>query len=463
MSNNNQHTEKPTRFRWIVAGLFFLVYTVASADRANLGVALPFIRKEFPMTNAEAGALLSVFLLAYALAQIPSGFASSRFGVRRIFSFSMIATSVFTGLMGTVNSVVGLKICRFALGLAEGPLPIGIAATINNWFPAKEKGTATGIFLAAVKFGPVLVPPICVAIVAVWGWREIFYFFAIPGILLSIVWYFVVANQPSESRFVNAQELAHITDESNNIITQAEDAKKRNFKRLDKFIRVTEVEPITTSKGLFHSWNVIGCSLGYSFQVGISMIMLSWIPTYLITVKNFSIMNMGFVAAAPWVGAIFGNLLGGILSDRVLGKRRKPGMMLSALATTGMMYALVNSPNDPTLYAALLFATGTLISIGYSSYMVYPMGLASKKVFPVASSIVNTGGQLGGAAAPFLVGLLLDSYGWSQVFICMAAASFISFLILFTIKEPIPATFAESDQDSPVEEEKLPNFAPSKG
>jgi len=434
--------EKPSRFRWVVAGLFFLVYTVASADRANLGVALPFIREEYPMTNAEAGALLSVFLLAYALAQIPSGFASSKYGVRKIFSFSMIATSVLTGLMGTVNSVIGLKICRFLLGIAEGPLPIGIAATINNWFPAKEKGTATGIFLAAVKFGPVLVPPLCVAIVAMWGWREIFYIFAIPGIILAVMWYFLVSNQPAESQFVNSKELSYITDETNNVITQQDKTDRRDFTKLDKFIRVAPIQAITSSKDLFRSWNVIGCSLGYSFQVGISMVLLSWIPTYLVSVKNFSIMNMGFVAAAPWVGAIFGNLLGGILSDRLLGKRRKPGMMLSALATAGMMYALINSPNDPLLYACLMFLTGTLISIGYSSYMVYPMGLASKKIFPVASSIVNTGGQLGGAAAPFLVGLLLDSYGWSQVFLGMAIASFVSFLFLLTIKEPVPATAA---------------------
>ncbi len=440
MSIQDSTTEKPSRFRWIVAGLFFLVYTVASADRANLGVALPFIREEYPMTNAEAGALLSVFLLAYALAQIPSGFASSRFGVRRIFSFSMIATSVFTALMGTVNSVLALKIYRFALGVAEGPLPIGIASTINQWFPAKEKGTATGIFLAAVKFGPVIVPPLYVAIVAMWGWREIFYIFAVPGILLSIAWYFLVANQPAQSRFVNAGELAYITDESNNVITQKTAGAQRHFKRLDTFIRVRPVAPIATSRGLFRSWNVVGCALSYSFQVGITMVLLSWIPTYLMTVKQFSIMHMGFVSAAPWVGAICGNLLGGILSDRVLGKRRKPGMMLSALATVGTMYALINSPNDPTLYAALLFLTGTLISIGYSSYMVYPMGLATKKTFPIASSIVNMGGQLGGAAAPFLVGLLLDSYGWSQVFLFMAIGSFASFLVLLTIAEPVPVS-----------------------
>ena len=274
MSTQGSTTEKPSRFRWVVAGLFFLVYTVASADRANLGVALPFIREEYPMTNAEAGALLSVFLLAYALAQIPSGFASSRFGVRKIFSFSMIATSVFTALMGTVNSVLALKIYRFALGLAEGPLPIGIASTINQWFPAKEKGTATGIFLAAVKFGPVIVPPLCVAIVAMWGWREIFYIFAVPGILLSIAWYFLVANQPAQSRFVNAGELAHITDETNNVITQKTEGAQRHFKRLDRFIRVRQLAPIATSRGLFKSWNVVGCALSYSFQVGITMVLL---------------------------------------------------------------------------------------------------------------------------------------------------------------------------------------------
>jgi sugar phosphate permease len=50
------------------------------------------------------------------------------------------------------------------------------------------------------------------------------------------------------------------------------------------------------------------------------------------------------------------------------------------------------------------------------------------------------GGQLGGAAAPFLVGLLLDSYGWSQVFLCMAIGSFASLLVLLTIAEPVPVS-----------------------
>jgi sugar phosphate permease len=181
----------------------------------------------------------------------------------------------------------------------------------------------------------------------------------------------------------------------------------------------------------------LGCGFGYCFQLGISNVLLAWIPTYLLTVKKFSLMNMGFVAAAPWVGAVAGNILGGLLSDRLLGKRRKPGMMISALATAGMMYALINSPADPMLYGLLLFMTGVLLSIGFSAYMAYPMQLVTKEKFPLASAIVNMGGQLGGAAAPFVSGLLLDSLGWDYVFGFMAVISCLTFILLLTITEPL--------------------------
>jgi ACS family glucarate transporter-like MFS transporter len=428
-----------SQFRWVVAALFFTVYTIAGADRANLGVALPYVRAEFPMSNAEAGALLSMFLLTYACAQLPSGLIMSRFGVKKLFSLSMIITSLFTGLVGTVNSILMLKFLRLGLGVAEGPLAVGIASTINNWFPAREKGTATGIFLAAVKFGSVIVPPICVVIIALWGWRAIFYCFAVPGIILSILWFFFVPDNPASSRFVNAQELAHIHSDSEKSLGAS--STNGSFEKLDKWIRVKAVTLIDTRREVFKSKDVILCAFGFGCQVGITNVLMAWIPTYLITVKHYSMMNMGFVAAAPWVGAVAGNLLGGFLSDRVLGKRRKPGMILSAVTTTAMMLALINSPADPTLLGFLLFSTGVLVGIGYSSYMVYPMGLVSKRYFPVSSGLVNTVGQLGGAATPFLAGLLLDHFGWGQVFVLMAVLSVLSLLILLAMTEPMPATF----------------------
>jgi sugar phosphate permease len=141
---------------------------------------------------------------------------------------------------------------------------------------------------------------------------------------------------------------------------------------------------------------------------------------------------------------VVGNILGGLLSDRLVGKRRKPGMMISALATAGMMYALIRSPADPVLYSVLIFTTGMLLSIGYSAYMAYPMPFVAKEKFPVANAIVNMGGQLGGAATPFITGLLLDSHGWDSVFIFMASISALTFAILLTISEPLKVKMADA-------------------
>ncbi|MGL5512466.1 MAG: MFS transporter, partial [Sporomusa sp.] len=174
----NAHVKK-TKYRWFVMALLFVLYTVANADRANIGFALPYLRQEFAMSNTEAGAIISLFFFAYAAFQIPSGFLVRKFGARAMFSVGMLATSIFTGLIGTASSAFAFKALRLAVGMAEAPVVIASSSTINNWFPAKEKGTATGIFLAGSKFGPLIVPVICAAIISIWGWRHIFYFFMI--------------------------------------------------------------------------------------------------------------------------------------------------------------------------------------------------------------------------------------------------------------------------------------------
>ncbi|MBA0204861.1 MFS transporter [Pectobacterium aroidearum] len=431
-----------SKFRWIVTTLIFFVYTIAAADRANIGVVLPFIRNDFHMSNTEAGALASLFLLAYAIAQIPSGFLYSKFGVRKIFSLSMILTSFATGLVGFSTSILGLKVSRFILGLAEGPLPIGITSTINRWFPSREKGIVTAIFLSAAKFGPVLVPPVCAFILYHYSWHYVFYFFAIPGIFLSVIWYLLVPNTPQESRFCSEKEIALIEERDtastpSSTVSKEKVVTTRNFTLLDRLIRARKVKLIDNSKGIFRSWNILGSTLGYFFMMGIVNVLLAWIPTYLMNEKGFSIIKMGMLASAPWIGAVIGNIIGGWCSDRILNKRRKPLMMLSAIATVIMMVILINAPDNAMILGPLLLLTGILFNLGFSAYMVYPMSLTTKDVFPVAGALINTGGQLGGAVCPLIAGYLLDHYTWGHVFGFMALGSFLCLLVLFTISEPL--------------------------
>src|SRR5208337_5356560 len=104
VSKPTPSTGKTSGFRWVVMGLIFLVYTLANADRANLGVALPYIRKEFHFSNTEAGLMISLFFAVYAVAQIPVGLLYRKIGPRVLMAVSMLFTSLSTWLIGTASS-----------------------------------------------------------------------------------------------------------------------------------------------------------------------------------------------------------------------------------------------------------------------------------------------------------------------------------------------------------------------
>lgn len=430
-------TGKRTKYRWIVMGLLFILYTVANADRANIGFALPYLRKEFAMSNTEAGGIISLFFFAYAAFQIPSGFLVKKFGARTMFTIGMTLTSLFTGLLGMAGSAFSLKAFRLGVGMAEAPVAIASSATINNWFPPKEKGTATGIFLAGSKVGPLIVPLLCAWIISVWGWREIFYFFAVPGIILAITWFFIVNDKPDQSKFVNEAEVEYIADKT--VAEKKNTSPKREYKLwwLDKIIRAKKVEPLTNPAQVFKSWDIYGVAFGYFFVVGLSSVFMSWLPTYLVTVKHFAIMKTAFVASAPFAGTVVGNFFGGWFSDNVLGKRRKPMMMVTAISTSIMMVSLINAPESPVLLGLLLFVAGIFLALGYSMYMAYPMGRTNKESYPVAFSVVNMGGQIGGACAPLIVGILLDKFSWSAVWMALAIGSFICLALVSSVVEPV--------------------------
>lgn len=428
--------QRMTQYRWIVLAIMFVSYMICFADRGNIGVVLPVLRQEFQMSNMEAGALMSFFFLGYSISQIPAGFFASRFGTRGLVSCSVLGFSIFTYMIGTANTAAIIKWFRIALGTCEGPFPVGATSTIKNWFPAKERGTATGIYMAGTAIATMLTPPVAVWIMLNWGWRYVFYFFSIPGILTAILWYILVRTRPEESTFPNAAEVQYINDAS--VITTGEKQTEKSFGLLDKLIRAKKVQLIETNAQVFTSWNVWGVTLSYFFAVSIVMGLMTWVPSYLVNVKGFSMMKMGWIAAAPWLGGTVGALAGGWFSDKVLAKRRKPTMWVTGIATAIMMFVLINIPENSTLLFIALFLAGGLLHVGWPAFTAYPMGLTTGKTYPVAISILNTGGNMGGFFSPLIAGYLLDTYkSYDTVFFFFAGCAILCWLINCTIDEPI--------------------------
>ena len=442
--------EKVTRHRWVVMGLIFCIWAIACADRANFGIALPYLKKEYGISNTQAGLIVSLFSFAYGVVQIPVGLLYKRISEKTagiLFSLFMLLTSVFTGLMGTTSSVFLLQAYRVGLGLSEGPLGIGCTNVINRWFPSREKGTATGLWIAASKLGPLIVPSICIVVIQLWGWREIFYVFAIPGVFLAILWMVLVTSSPSENRFCSPAERRLIQDDAPTVGSDRKFSRRdavQAIPYLDAVNRTKRVPQLETVRQVFRSWNIFGVAIAYGCMIGISNIFMSWIPTYLVTVKGFAPLKMGFLASAPFIGAVAGNMLGGVISDRLLDGRRKPMMMLGALGTMIMMLLLIDAPSSVGFLGVVLMVAGLMLGIGFAGYSAYPMGLATKSTYPTAFGIVNCLGQIGGACAPLSVGILLDRYSWTSVFLYMVGTALLCLLLLLSIVEPM-AVDADAD------------------
>ncbi len=426
--------KRKSGYRWLVLSLIFVVYIVCYADRTNIGVVLPFIQQDFTLNNFQTGAISSFFFLGYAISQIPAGFLLGKKGTRGIVAIAVIAFSLVTFFLGMVSSAALLILLRLLLGLAEGPVPVSMSTTINHWFPAKEKATATGIYIASTQLAPIFVPIIATAIAMSFGWRYVFYWFAIPGFIIAIIWYLVVRTKPEDSPKVSKEELEYIRQEE--VPTEAA-TENRSLGWLDKAIRYQKVAKISTSKEVFTSWNIWGNTLTYFLMNSVLYGMLTWVPMYLVNAKGYSFMKMGFVASTPAIGGLLGALLGGIISDKVFLKRRKPTMLITAIATALMMLVVMNIPDNAILVSLSLGLAGFFLNIGWPAFTAYPMGLTNRNTFPVAIATVNSGGNLGGFFSPMIVGAILDATGnYNIAFGFFAVMLVLGFFIITTLKEP---------------------------
>jgi sugar phosphate permease len=427
-------TNKKSGYRWSVLSIIFLLYVVCMADRTNIGVVLPFIQKEFTLSNFQAGAISSFFFLGYAISQIPAGFLLSKKGTRGIVAIAVTLFSVVTFFLGLVPSAAMLVVLRLLLGLSEGPVPVSMTSTVNQWFPAKEKATATGVYIASTQFAPIIVPIIATTIAITHGWRSVFFWFAIPGVIIALLWYFLVRTKPEDSSKVSKSELEYIRQEE---VTVASVAEQRSLGWIDKFIRYQKVERITTPRQVFTSWNIWGNTLTYFLMNSVLYGMLTWVPMYLVNAKHFSLVKMGFLASTPAIGGLLGAILGGYISDKVFLKRRKPTMLITAIATAIMMLVVTQIPNNGTLVALSLGFAGFFLNVGWPAFTAYPMGLTNRDTYPVAIATVNSGGNLGGFFSPMIVGAILDATGnYNLAFGFFGIMLIIGFCIILTLKEP---------------------------
>src|SRR5487761_356085 len=198
------------RKRYGVVALLGVVSVITFIDRTAIAVLAPWIRRDLGIGAAEWGWVLSAYVIAYGIFEIPSGALGDRNGQRRELSRIAAWWSAFTALTGASSRFIELAIVRFCFGIGSAGAYPNAAGVLWRWLPARERARGQGVVWAASRLGGALAPLLLVPLAVSLGWRAVFWILAAVGAVWAVLWWLWYHDNPAEQPGIAAAELAEI-------------------------------------------------------------------------------------------------------------------------------------------------------------------------------------------------------------------------------------------------------------
>jgi sugar phosphate permease len=405
---------KQSHVRWLVLFLLCLMYLITYMDRVNISATAPLISKEFGFNKITMGIIFSAFAWAYALFQVPGGWLGDRFGPRGVLGIIVAYWSAMTALTARATGLVSFWIIRFLFGVGEaGAFPTATRA-MQLWFPKEERGIVQGITHSASRLGAAIAPPITVAIMVAYGWRMVFYVFGFIGLAWSILFFLVYSNMPEEHKRVNRAELAHIRG-----VNETGDIQQ---------VHIQEKPTVPWSVLLKHPnmWAIMGAYFTYVYCL---WIFLSWLPSYLVDYRHFSLLKMGYFASLPLFAGVVGDTAGGWVTDLLLVKTKNVKLARRSVAIVGMLGCgafILPAAFTTNSYTAVYCLTGAMFFLEciIGPAWAVPMDVGGEYSGTV-SGMMNMAGNIGGALSPTVFGFLVAYGSWIAPFVAAACLLFL--------------------------------------
>jgi sugar phosphate permease len=414
MKMDNSSGSRGSHVRWVVLLLLCLMYLITYLDRVSLANTATLIMKEYGFSKVTMGVIFSAFIWAYALFQVPGGWLGDRFGPRRVLSTIMAYRTVIAVVTTLATGFYSLWGIRFALGVGEaGAFPTATRA-MQMWYPRDERGFVQGISHAASRFGAAIGPPIAVFIMIHYGWRSVFYVIGILSFLWSLLYLLAYRNMPEEHEKVSREELARIRGlNENGEIKQANVAKR----------------PKVPWSILLKHGNMWAVMCAYATYIYSLWFFLSWLPSYLIEYRKFTLIKTGIFASLPLAAGVVGDAFGGWLTDKLLVKTNNLKFSRRSVAIVAMLGC-----GTCTLFAALSASPLAALSYLTAAMFFLEMTIGPAWAVPMdiggefsgtVSGMMNMGGQFVGALSPTVFGYLVSRGSWVAPFGVSAGLLFI--------------------------------------
>ncbi|MEG8056781.1 MFS transporter [Sphingomonas faeni] len=401
--------------RWTIIGLFVVAMVINYLARSVLGVAAPAIMAEQHISAAEYSWITGAFQIGIMFQPL-AGYVLDVVGLKIGFTLFVAIWSLITMAHGLATGWMGFAGLRGALGLVEGSAQPAGMKLVAEWFPARERGVAGGIYQIGASFGAVFAPPLVAWAVLNHSWRAAFFIAGALGLVWVIAWLFWYA-PPAKHRRLSPAERALIVEGQ-----EASLATHRKRPPLGELLRRRNLWAIAAARFLADPvWGML------SF----------WMPLYLVQVRHFDLGQIAMFAWLPFLAADLGCLFGPIVVAWLqrrgvdLIDARRGAFTVGAVLMTGMMF--VGTVTSPIAAIALLCLGG----FAHQTLSVTVITLSSD-LFPqdqvaTATGMSGTAANLGVLIFTLVLGSMVAEVGYQPFFILLGLLDLVGAALLWVL------------------------------
>jgi MFS family permease len=403
----------------VVLGLLCLMYLLTYLDRVNISTAMASnaFLKEIPLTKTQTGFIFSAFAYPYLLFQVSGGWVADRFGPRRALTVCGIIWAVATIMTGLAYSLVSLFAARVLLGFGEGATFPTATRAMADWTPKSRRGMAQGITHAFSRLGNSLTPWLVATLIAAISWRGSFFVVGVISLVWVLAWGLYFRNDPRRHKAITKEELATLPP-YNVRKEQAEVPWKRLGVRMIPVIVV-----------FCYGWTL--------------WLFLSWIPSFFKNQYHMDLQNSALFASAVFLSGVFGDILGGIVSDKLLESTKNLNVARRNLVSVMMVLCCVSM--IPILFTNNIVIVVLALSAGFfcAEFTIGPMWAIPMDIAPkfsgTASGMMNTGSALAAIVSPLVFGYIVDRTGnWIWPFMGSMALMLVGAVFAFAMHPDRP-------------------------
>ena len=401
--------------RWTIIGLFVVAMVINYLARSVLGVAAPAIMAEQHISAAEYSWITGAFQIGIMFQPL-AGYVLDVVGLKIGFTLFVAIWSLITMAHGLATGWMGFAGLRGALGLVEGSAQPAGMKLVAEWFPARERGVAGGIYQIGASFGAVFAPPLVAWAVLNHSWRAAFFIAGALGLVWVIAWLFWYAPPAKHRRLLPAERTLIVEGQEASLATH------RKRPPLGELLRRRNLWAIAAARFLADPvWGML------SF----------WMPLYLVQVRHFDLGQIAMFAWLPFLAADLGCLFGPIVVAWLqrrgvdLIDARRGAFTVGAVLMTGMMF--VGTVTSPIAAIALLCLGG----FAHQTLSVTVITLSSD-LFPqdqvaTATGVSGTAANLGVLIFTLVLGSLVAQVGYQPFFILLGLLDLVGAAILWTL------------------------------